>query len=283
MSVSYDGTDFAGSQVQPNVRTVQGELQSAIDRLGCLNDNLAFAGRTDRGVHAVGQVVSVDIGWHDDWDDLRTALNAVLPRDVSVLSISTAPDRFHARFDARWREYRYRIIEADAPPILDRRFALWRREELDAKLAQGACEIIVGSRPMGTFAGSGKSRELSAEELTRTIFECGWFSADCPERNRHPAAPRRTHELRIVADGFLPNMVRNIVGTVMTVARGDRDREWVQSVIGANDRRAIGAPAPPEGLLFWRVGYENRSSKMTLAGQRSSHDHEIWRGGVACQ
>lgn len=253
----YDGTDFHGSQLQSGRRTVQGELERAIAAVGAGTTRLALAGRTDRGVHAVGQVASGDVDWARSADKLREALNAVLPFDVVVSDVAFVEADFHARFSARWREYRYRIVEAPTPPVLERRYAWWRRTALDEHAAQAVAARFVGRRCFGSFAGFGKSRSLSAAELERTVLASEWrtrsYGGHCE------GAVARVHEYRIVADGYLPQMVRAMVGAVVEVAQGRRDLQWIDAALEAGDRSSIGESAPPHGLTLWRVGYNDDS------------------------
>lgn len=259
LTISYDGTDFVGSQRQPGVRTVQGEIERALDGLGVQRGPVALAGRTDRGVHAHGQVVSLDIAWRASSDDLVAALNADLPRDLGVTSASEAAPDFHARFNATWRDYRYRLIESQTRPVLEQRYAWWRRAPLNAQVADDAARMLEGSHAFGTFASAGRSKQDSAEKLRRKIFSCRWRLVE----SRHSLTPAiARHEVSVIADGFLPQMVRNIVATLVTVARGLQPPEWIQSVLVANDRGVIGTAAPPEGLTLWRVGYEEFESSV---------------------
>lgn len=255
LTIAYDGTCFHGSQRQRDARTVQGELERGLERVTTSYSDLALAGRTDRGVHALGQVATVDIEWSRSLIDLRTAINAVTEDDLQVVEVGSAPADLHARYSARWREYRYRIVEAEVLPVLGRRYVWWRRDELDPELAAAACSRFVGQHQFGTFASLGLSRKLEPDKLSRTVMACEWrlISEDGYEVD----GVRRLHELRIVANGFLPQMVRNIASAVHDVARGEQPVDWVESLIGANDRRALGKPAPSQGLTLWRVGYED--------------------------
>lgn len=250
LTFGYDGTDFYGSQAQTGRRTVQSELEAAVQGVGGGINRLAFAGRTDRGVHAVGQVASGEIDWQRTPENLRAGLNAVGPKDLVVSEVEFVGSDFHARFDARWREYRYRIVVADAQPVLSRRYAWWRRDELDETLAQGACRRLVGRHGFGSFASNGLSQSWPVEKLERTVLHCQWQpSVDAT------SAVGRFWELRIVAAGFLPQMVRNITGAVVQVASGAQPVEWVDELLSAGDRRALKDGAPPHGLVLWQVGY----------------------------
>ncbi len=268
ITLGYDGTNFVGSQVQARGRTVQGELELAIQRLAPGSGRTSFAGRTDRGVHAVGQVVSLDVWWSGSAERFRDALNAILPPDVSVGAVEWMSPTFHARYDATWREYRYRIWVAPAPPPLTRRFVWWRRSELDGAAAAAACAVLVGRHAFGTFAGSGRSRSEDAAALTRTVRTCQWRVDERGGATRH--------ELRIEADGFLPQMVRTIVAAIAVVARGKRDVQWLREILLANDRSALGEPAPPEGLILWRVRYDDERDD-SGDGFRSDWEYGIER------
>ena len=247
ITLGYDGTEFFGSQSQPGCRTVQDELERLFQRLSPRTTRTVFAGRTDRGVHAVGQVASVDVDWRESDRALRDALNALAPRDLSIVDVATVADTFHARYDAISREYRYRIVIDDVPPVLERRYVWWRRAVLDADRSASAAERFIGKYAFGTFAGSGRSQSLAANELVRQISACEWRTADAGRR----------HELRVVANGFLPQMVRNIVAAIVRVGSGKQDPGWIDELIAANDRRVLGDAAPPHGLVLWRVDYGN--------------------------
>lgn len=268
ITLGYDGSAFVGSQIQSSGRTVQGELELAIQRLAPGSGGTTFAGRTDRGVHAVGQVVSLDVSWSGSAERLLEALNAVLPPDVSVDAVEWTSPTFHARYDAIWREYRYRIWVAPTPPPLARRYVWWRRGELDGALAAEACAVLIGRHAFGAFAGSGRSRSHDAAALTRTVRRCEW-------RVEERGAVAR-HELRIEADGFLPQMVRTIVGSVVLVARGKRDVQWLREALRANDRSVLAEPAPPEGLILWRVRYDDERDD-SGDGFRSDWEYGIER------
>lgn len=244
IQLGYDGTEFHGSQAQPGLRTVQKELEGVLQRVAPGSSRTVFAGRTDRGVHAIGQMVSADVAWGSSDDRLRSAINAVAPTDITVVDVRTVSPAFHARYDAIGREYRYRIVVAASPPPLERRYVWWRTRDLNSALAQAACERMVGKLSFGTFAGLGKSQSLDADALTRDVRQCDW--TQCGER----------HEFRVVANGFLPQMVRNMVAAIVRVAQSERPVEWIDELLAANDRRVLDEAAPPNGLTLWRVEYD---------------------------
>jgi len=250
ITLGYDGTDFFGSQSQVQGRTVQSELEQAVRTITGTDVRMALAGRTDRGVHAVGQVASGEIPWRGSPDDLRTSLNAVSSPDLVVSEVDWADGEFHARFSARWREYRYRLVICDVQPVLSRRTTWWRRESLDSDLANAACKKLVGMHSFGSFASGGWSQALRRDQLERTVYRCELVATQATE------SPTGAYsELRIVANGFMPQMVRNIAGAVVEVASGSRPVSWIDELLAAGDRRAMGAGAPAHGLILWQVGY----------------------------
>ena len=257
LTVAYDGSRFAGSQVQPGERTVQGEIERALVDFSGTTERTVFAGRTDRGVHAAGQVV----GCEDRRPDLparaiQAALNARLPDDVAVVEVGRRPDAFHARYDARWREYRYRIWCGTRPPL--GRHHLWvRADGLDIDAMGGAAERIVGEHDFASLAGGGEGVPWSERQgrprgTVRRVFGCR-----CLERSAWWTAPGhgRLVEVRVIADGFLPQMVRTLVASLVAVGQGGKPREWIEELLAARDRRLAPATAPAQGLTFWRVGY----------------------------
>jgi tRNA pseudouridine38-40 synthase len=263
LTISYDGTDFAGSQRQPGVRTVQAVVEAALAGLFGRAEPTTFAGRTDRGVHAAGQVV----GCADRRADLtervlRDALNARLPADVGVLEVERRGADFHARYDARWRAYRYRVWTGGPAPLA-RRY-VWRQGgSLDPEAMDEAAGRLVGRRDFASFAGGGEGvpwseRRRRPRGTERTLFGCrcveipAWWTGG-------EGASGRVVEVRVVADGFLPQMVRNLAGALVEVGRGAKGPAWLDEVLAAKDRRIGVATAPAHGLTFWRVGYDGEA------------------------
>ncbi len=257
LTVSYDGSDFAGSQIQPGQRTVQAELDRALERLAGAPVSTVFAGRTDAGVHAAGQVV----GLRDPRPTMTErewllALNAHLPEDVAADAVQRERDEFHARYDARWREYRYRIWSGPSQPLA-RRFTWQVRGELDAGALDAGASSFLGERDLAAVAGGGEGvpwsdRRETPRGTVRRITMCSvrrigpWWGE---------SATGTLVEVRIVADGFLPRMVRNIVALLVEVGQGKQPVEWIDRVLETRDRRLGGGTAPPHGLTLWRVGY----------------------------
>lgn len=259
LTVGYDGSEFAGSQRQPGARTVQGVLEGSLAALFGEQESAVFAGRTDRGVHAVGQVVGCT-DRRPDWSEatIAAAINARLPDDLAVLSVARRPPEFHARYDARWREYRYRVWSGVPQPVARRQ--VWSRwATLDPAPMAEAARTLRGTHDFATFAGSGDGvpwaeRRRTDRGTVRTML-VSRIVEPRPGWGEETPGGGRLIEVVVAADGFLPQMVRNIVGALVEVGRGARPPGWMDDLLRSRDRRAAGATAPPHGLVLWRVGY----------------------------
>ena len=236
MTIEYDGTDFSGWQIQPDQRTVQGELYGALERLGGDDTLITGAGRTDAGVHATGQVASVRIDTRLSADELMRAVNANLPGDMLVKRAEEAPLSFSARFDARSRSYSYIFIR--------RRSAVWRRYfylydgPLDVGAMRREARRLNGEYDFSSFCSSS---DTCKSKMCRVI-EAGIIETP----------PLVT--FRITADHFLHNMVRALAGTLLEIGRGKPLS--IKEMIEAKDRAAAGPTLPPHGLYLVEVRYE---------------------------
>lgn len=259
LTVAYDGTDFWGSQRQPARRTVQGELEAALHDFTGQRQAATFAGRTDRGAHAVGQVVSYpDVRPELADETVRNALNARLPDDLAVVDVSREAPGFDARRDATWREYRYRIWCGRPQPLL-RRVVWERRTAPDLARMNAAAARLMGQHDFAAFAGGGdgvpwSERRMTARGTVRTIRHCS-VRAVAPPWPAPADAAGRCFELRVVADGFLPQMVRTIAGALVHIGAGTSEPAWIDDLLRAADRRAGPQTAPAQGLALWRIGY----------------------------
>jgi tRNA pseudouridine38-40 synthase len=238
----YDGAGFAGWQLQPEERTVQGELEAALERLTGSARRVIAAGRTDRGVHATGQVVGVDVPLKWEAQALQRALNAVLPRDIWVADSAGAPAGFHARYDAVARGYTYRVGTAPVSrsPFLSR--GCWPLgQPLDMERLNAAAAAFIGDHSFRSFARSGQP-----ERGERCIV----YAAEWQEWRAAGAL------FRVVANRFLHHMVRYMVGTMVDIARGRRPLEDIAALLAHTPDLETSPPAPPEGLYLTRVHYE---------------------------
>jgi len=243
LTIAYDGGAYAGWQCQVNQATLQGTLENTLAKITGEGVSIAASGRTDAGVHALGQVVSFCSKTPLSAAVLQKALNASLPRDIEVLEACEAPLKFHARRDAKRKRYRYNLDDGPLPDIFSRNYA-WRvPTRLDAAAMQRAARHLAGKHDFSSFETSGSPRQTSV----RTIYEIA------VERGRRAADNRVS--IDVEADGFLYNMVRAIAGTLVQVGRGVQDQSWVADVLAAQDRRAAGRTAPPHGLFLVRVDY----------------------------
>jgi tRNA pseudouridine38-40 synthase len=244
LKIEYDGRPFHGWQWQDAHPSVQGALQAAVARIAPEAPAVTGAGRTDAGVHALGQVAHVDLA--RAWQPLRLAeaLNAHLrPAPVAVVAAAVVPEGFHARFDAVEREYRYRVIARRAPLVADRGFA-WRvPRALDAEAMRAGAAHLVGHHDFTTF----RSSICQAKSPVRTMDEVSVEEL--------PAPGGVEYRFRLRARSFLHNQVRGIVGTLAKVGVGAWPPERVGAALAARDRKACGPVCPPDGLSLVAVRY----------------------------
>ncbi|HXG10031.1 MAG TPA: tRNA pseudouridine(38-40) synthase TruA [Gemmataceae bacterium] len=239
--LSYDGTDFNGWQTQPGYRTVQETLENAIARLtGEPRIRVNASGRTDAGVHAIGQVVNFYSNTRLAPDVLVRAINAHLPPDIVVRHADDVPQAFDANRDALRKLYRYVIHDGPVPDPFLRRYCCHSKHRLDAAAMRRAAEPLKGRHDFHSFETDWPNRMSSVRTITHlTVNRVGdWLWID------------------VEADGFLYNMVRAIAGTLMNVGRGYWPEERVAEILRAEDRTQAGPTAPAQGLFLMRVTYE---------------------------
>jgi tRNA pseudouridine38-40 synthase len=256
LTVAYDGTDFAGWQFQPGQRTVQQTLQDALAQITGENVSAVASGRTDAGVHALGQVVGFTTSSHLSADVFQRALNAELPRDLVVLSAEEAPCGFDPIRHAIRKCYRYMIQDGPTADVFSRRYAWHVFRRLDVAAMQRAAEPLKGRHDFSSFETAGSQRVTT----TRTIYELSVSRRPAHSPAGVTRGARTELQVEVAADGFLYNMVRNIVGTLIEVGRGARDEAWPAGVLAACDRRAAGQTAPPQGLFLMSVEYEEQGA-----------------------
>ncbi|HEY3155584.1 MAG TPA: tRNA pseudouridine(38-40) synthase TruA [Candidatus Eisenbacteria bacterium] len=237
LGIEFDGTEFHGWQVQPRDRTVQGEIEEAIWRVTGARVRIAGAGRTDSGCHAAGQVASATLSTRLTPDRLRAALNAHLPPDVRIIEAAEAEPRFHARFGAMRRAYRYLV--APQPSALKRRYAWIRPIRADLEALQRTSKSLLGTHDFVSFSKQGGDEK----ETVCAVVHAGWSRRG------------RVTRFDIVADRFLYTMVRRIVSTTIRAAEGAGGAKHIREVLEARDRRAAAPPAPAHGLYLMRVRY----------------------------
>lgn len=254
MTVGYDGTRFAGWQVQPYRNTIQGALEKAIAQVSNERTRVTGSGRTDSGVHAIGQVASFSLRrWRAGADDLMRALNSKLPPDIAVAQVLDAPDEFHAIRDAIGKRYRYQIRVGGPRDAFEHRYRWHLPGPLDIDAMCRAAELIVGQHDFASFQAAGSDRKTTVRNVT--ALEIVEQPIDGGAGQGGAMAPAVHIAIEIEADGFLYNMVRNIVGTLVEVGRGKRPALWVNDVIASANRDSAGPTAPAHGLFLLYVLY----------------------------
>lgn len=246
LTLAYDGSGFRGFAPNADVRTVGGELSKALAKVLGSEIELAVAGRTDAGVHARGQVVSFDAP-HGSVEpvELRRSLNSLLGPSVVVREVQPAGADFHARFSARWRRYRYRLLTAEVPDPFLGATTWWMPKALDHHRMADAAHMLVGTHDFSSFCR--RPRERPDASLVRNVTDARW--------SQEPGDDGRVLTFEITATAFCHQMVRSIVGTLVEVGRGVRGVDTVAAALAGDDRSLAGQLAPPCGLILWEVGY----------------------------
>ncbi len=264
LTLAYDGSDFSGWQVQPEKLTVQGELQSALGRITGETPLPQGSGRTDAGVHALGQVASFALRAPIPAENLHRALNRTLPAAIRVLSAEPAPEDFHARHSATAKSYEYRIFRAPICPPFLARYVLPCPGTLDIDAMQAAARRLEGEHDFLSFAATdpdatartAEDEGLSEPKSTiRTIFSSGWET--------DPAGELLVYRVR--GSGFLHHMVRNFVGTLLEVGRGRLSPDEMNRILAARARAAAGPTAPARGLFLHSVEYGGKKEPAVCA------------------
>jgi len=237
-TVEYDGSDFLGFQYQARGRTVQGEIEKAIEKVTQQKVRIVGAGRTDAGVHALGQVVAFNVVWRHSAQDLQRALNAVLPIDVVLRDCRVVHFDFHPRYDALWRQYRYVVWNDPIRSPLWQRYAYHVPEPLDVVAMQRASRYLIGRHD---FAAFGKAPQ--GDNTVRMVSQAEWITE----------GKRLIFE--ITADAFLRHMVRRIVGTLLQIGRGQRVPEEMALLVQGGAEQLTAPPAPAQGLCLVKIGY----------------------------
>jgi tRNA pseudouridine38-40 synthase len=252
--LAYDGSSFCGWQVQPNQPTIQGELSAAIERITGEQILPQGSGRTDTGVHALGQIASFRLSAPIPPQNLMRALNRALPESIRVLNAEIAPPGFHARHNALEKTYEYRIFRGEICPPTLARYVYALNWPLDLEAMRQAARHVPGERDFISFAASDPDLSTRKDLITRetgqlepscirTVYESVWTSE----------ADLWTY--RVTGNGFLHHMVRNLVGTFLEVGRGAMTAESIPEIIAARTRTVAGPTAPARGLFLVSVKY----------------------------
>ena len=250
LTLAYDGTEYVGWQRQASGASIQGRLEAALADIAGTAVPVVGAGRTDAGVHALGQVAGVRLGARIDPGALARAVNARLPPDIRVVGSEAAADAFHARFDAVAKSYRYRLLHGPVMSPFLRRYAWHVREPLDAGAMAEAGRMLVGEHDFAAFQAAGGG----VRTTVRTVFGLT-VSAPPSASTGAEAGGGDMTVVEVRGSGFLRHMVRTIVGTLVEVGRGRRVPGDVGRVLRAADRAAAGPTAPARGLFLTGVEY----------------------------
>ncbi|WP_207651801.1 tRNA pseudouridine(38-40) synthase TruA [Thermogutta terrifontis] len=245
LTLAYDGSHYLGWQKQPQGKTIQGVLEEALQQLTGAPTRVLASGRTDVGVHALGQVAAFRTKSRLGCPVIQRALNALLPSDIVVLSVEEVPLSFHPIRDARRKRYRYLIWDSPLKPVFLRQYVWFLGKPLDVQAMVAAAAYLLGEHDFSAFETGGAKRKTSV----RTVYEL-------TVTRRHPGLPNLI-TVEIEANGFLYNMVRNIVGSLVEVGRGAYAPAWMQQVLLRKDRRLAGPTAPGSGLFLVGVSYSD--------------------------
>jgi len=235
LTVAYDGTRFRGWARQPGERTVEGVVREALVRVYGTPDNLAVAGRTDTGVHALANVISADVDGGPPAERAAEALNTALPEDVAILDVEEAPPDFHARFSARTRSYRYRIWRRRERSPFEVNRSLWHPRRLEVQKLTAAAAMVMGEHDFRAFTPTDTQHDV----FVRNVEDARWHDRG------------DTVEFEITADSFLRHMVRSLVGTML-----ERDPDDFVGLLSGAPRAQAGSTAPAHGLYLVDVRYE---------------------------
>lgn len=240
--ISYDGTNFSGYQIQPNKRTVQGSIEKAIQTIHKGDYVKVYSsGRTDAGVHAKAQTIHFTPEHHLVNVDWKRALNSLLPNDIYIHEVSPVDEDFHSRYHAVAKEYRYFIRVSQDYDVFRANYTYQIKEDLDLEAILKGCERFIGTHDFTSFA-SAKSTAKGSK--VRTLFD-----VDCIRSGKE-------YEFIFRGDGFLYNMVRILVSSLIDIGKGKLQAEEIPALLEKRDRTLLGKTAPPQGLYLWEVFYE---------------------------
>ena len=240
LTLCYDGTRYGGWQKQGNSEnTIQEKLETLLSRLLSQEVELAASGRTDAGVHARKQVCSFRADTSLDCAELLSQIRRYLPDDIGAVSLEDAPPRFHARLNCSGKTYVYRVWNSEAPNVFERKYVYCFKAPLDLNAMKAAAEQLIGEHDFSSFTSAKRMKKSAVRRIDKI---------DISEENG---------EIRfsLTGSGFLYNMVRIIIGTLLEVGSGQRKADSVSAVLDSRDRKEAGFTAPPQGLILWDVYY----------------------------
>ncbi len=241
--VSYDGTRYNGWQKQKTTgETIQGKLETLLTRMAGEEITVQGSGRTDAGVHALGQTANFRMDTALSEEELMDDINGYLPDDIAVLSLKAASERFHSRLSAVTKTYVYRLYTGKAKPVLDRKY-IWQPEgPLDPERMRQAADFFLGQHDFRSFCGNRNMKKSTIRRIDRIKLET--------------LSGGRELRLTFTGNGFLQNMVRILTGTLVECGQGRLEPEDMKKILEAKDRSAAGPTAPARGLILWEVNYQ---------------------------
>lgn len=254
--IQYDGTNYHGWQIQPGQKTVQGVLQNKLSRIIKADVLVSGAGRTDSGVHALGQVASFKTESGMTVEQFKIALNSILPRDIAISNVQEVDSNFHARYSAKGRTYIYTILNGKTPSAFLANYTYQVPKTINIKSMSAACETLVGTQDFSSFASTGDS----VKNFIRTIKYAGIQDTRHLARDNECLMPfacakYKLIHFRVEATAFLRCMVRAITGTLLEIGKGKIPAEKMRDIIDAKDREAAGPNLPSRGLCLVKVDY----------------------------
>lgn len=240
-TIQYDGSNFIGFQVQPRGRTIQGEIERALKKIHKGNlVRIQTSGRTDKGVHAVGQVIHFESPFELATSNWKKALNTLLPKDIFVKSVSYCDTEFHCRYDAIEKEYRYMVSRSMEPNVFKQKYMFHFPYPIDVANIKKACTYLEGTHDFTSFSSA---KDTTKGSKVRTLYE-----VSCEENGEELMFTFR-------GDGFLYHMVRIMIGTLLDIGQGRREAEEIAELLAQKDRTLSSETAPAEGLYLWNVVY----------------------------
>lgn len=243
LEIEYDGTRYYGWEHQPNVDTIQGKLENVLAEMCSIkaeNIELNGAGRTDAGVHAKDMTANVKLNTDKTTLEIRDYLNRYLPEDIAVTSVERAGERFHARYNASGKTYRYSIYDGKVKPVFDRRYYTPLENELDIDAMRSAAGYLIGEHDFKSFCGNPKMKKSTVRKIDKIdILRSGGYVY-----------------ISIHGSGFLQNMVRIISGTLIEIGLHKRPADEMKTILEARDRQKAGYTAPAKGLCLIKTDYD---------------------------
>ncbi len=258
LTISYDGTDFFGWQRQnselKNSRSVQAEIEKALKKMTKEEIGIHGAGRTDAGVHALGQVAMFSSDLPLPVAKMPEVLNLILPSDVSIVNVEVADDDFHPRFSAIAKTYRYYIAVGSQRSAFSSRFVYYHEKKLDIEKMAVAAALFVGEHDFANFSGNMRD----GRDSKRTVYDCRFFKSDASDVDAPVKGIENLYCLEICGNGFVYKMVRMIMGALLFVGRGTKDLDFIEKALSEPETQALQLTAKPEGLYMKEFFYSQR-------------------------